>query len=202
MNHVYVGALLFLGCFLLPLQSAEAQTQSNSSIEVSINASSLFIDTNSKTHKFFFDGPSFSVLYSSKIIEYLDYYVELGALTAMDNNAEYLDGIFRFSTSIIHFDAGVNMYLVSNSKHTFLLRIASSIRNRKKVHHLAQIEVNEGVYFTYDEFINTYDYGGAFQLKYSYKFLESFSLGIKTGFKVYDKGESVLDAGLTIAKHF
>lgn len=198
LNKLIAPLLIGGAIFFLPHKGTQLNAQDTSSIEVSINKSSLFRDTNET----FFDGYSFSVLYSSELIEYLDYYTELGALSAMDDNQNYLDGIFRFSTSIIHLDIGIHMHLVNNAKHAFLLGIGSSLRNRKMVHHLAQIETQEGVYFTYDEFINSYDYGGAFQLKYLYMLRNSYSVGIKTGLKIYNEGNSILDTGVTIAKHF
>lgn len=193
----FIAPLLIGGAILfLPHKGTKLNAQDTSSIEVSINKSSLFRDAN----KTFFNGSSISVLYANEIIENVDGYVELAALSSIftDNKNSGLD---KYLISIFNLNAGFYLNVVKNRISEFSIGIGANIRNRKEVGHTVSLDYG-GLDLTSDDYINTIDYGGAFQLKFMRFISPTVSVGARTGISIYNKGNSVLDAGVTIAKHF
>jgi len=191
-----IASLIWGAIFFSFSGSYEAIAQSTSQVQASVHASSLFKDTNTG----FFDSASFSAYYSFKLVDYMNGFIGVGALTAINTTDDVNFGLDRFSVSLVNLNAGVDLILVEGSKYSFSVGFGGALRNRKEVFHTTAIELDTNEHFTTDIYINAIDFGGQIRMNHSFAISESVSVGLLSRVQIYNEGDSVFDVGLTLGK--
>lgn len=197
-SEYIVPVVAWCAVLLLPCLTGEAKAQKRANIDFSVSASSLFISNS--THKSFFDGSSFAISYSTRIIDYTDAFIELGMLSAMETDDKQHYGLDKFSISLVNLSLGFDLSLIENASNVFTVGVGGSIRNRKETEHRIGLKLGDNSYLTSDIYTNTMDFGLAMFLKYRLMIFESVTVGVISRFQVYDESHSVFDVGLTLGK--
>lgn len=173
----YIAPLICWGALLFtPGMSPGVRAQPAADIELSVFASSLFIDNTASSR--FFDGPSFSVSYSREVIPFLDAYIALGALNAMETSGETNLGLDRYSVSILNLNLGLELILLRNTRQSFAVGMSAGIRNRKETSHDFAVQWSEEQNLTSDNYINTLDYGSLVHFGYRRIISGSVTIGV------------------------
>lgn len=200
----YQLSIVLFAIFILNIWTAVRAQDLNQEIRVSIYQSKV---TDVPTSSGFFNTNSLGVEYQHNLIKNINGVIGTKFLqiieTTGNSNDPALKMLDRFSRSFLSLNFGASLIPIV-IKDNFEVRFSPrfSIRHRNAVTTTASFVFEDLPTLVLNEYQRRWDIGGIFSLSFAYTVKNRWFLELGGEFNTYDKGDSVLDVGLSIGRKF